>query len=177
MTSSTTIAPSAYQIEQAMSAYQQAVAEFQQQYPETGAEDNSLAMVAATDNISDLIERLIRSMLEAEMMETAVEDYMARLEARKDRWGRWAARTKALATEILEIVGWPTPIRYPDFTVSKGGSPPRILIVDASLLPDEFCKVTRTPVLSAIRRAMEAGHTVPGVEAGNPHTYLKVLRR
>jgi hypothetical protein len=101
---------------------------------------------------------------------------MNELADRKRRWVQWSEGNKRTAERILEIMGWPT-IRAADVTVSKGTSRGGVKITDETQVPNAFCKIERTPKLTEIRAALDAGEAVPGAEKSDGGVFLRVSQR
>jgi hypothetical protein len=134
------------------------------------------AMRAETEDADEIVLRLVRSKIEADLMTQMINVRMNELADRKRRWAQWSEGNKRTAERILEIMGWPT-IRAADVTVSKGTSRGGVQITDATQVPDAFCKIERTPRLTDIRAALDAGDEVPGATATNGSTFLRVSQR
>jgi hypothetical protein len=160
-----------------MSAWMEARDDLLRLDPALADDDSALteAMREETEDADEIVARLVHAKIEAEMMTQAINVRMNELADRKRRWAQWAEGNKRTAERILEIMGWPT-LRRPEFTISKGSSRGGVKITDAEKVPAEFCEVVRTPKLKDIRAAIDAGETVPGAEATNGATFMRVMR-
>lgn len=65
----------------------------------------------------------------------------------------------------------------PEATLSVRDVPPKAIVVDEAAVPDEFCKFTRKPDLTAIKAGLEAGTVIPGVSRDNGGTSLTIRRK
>ena len=96
--------------------------------------------------------------------------------ARKRRFTEGARNLRLASLHAMEAVGLKK-LAAPDMTVSVGTTRPKVLITDETAIPDDLCKLTRTPIKTDIAKAMAEGREVPGVTLGNPETHLTVHRR
>ena len=66
-------------------------------------------------------------------------------------------------------------IELPECTLSLLSVPPSVIIIDESLLPDDFCTIVRKPDRKSIKAALEDGE-VPGAMMSNGGTALSVRK-
>jgi hypothetical protein len=173
-----TRAPSAWTVQKVMSTWMEVREELLRLDPALADDDSALteAMRAETEDADEIVVRLVRAKIEADMMTQAINVRMNELADRKKRWARWSEGNKATAERILEIMGWPT-IRAPDCTISKGTSQGGVRITDPELVPDWLCKIERTPKLAEIGVELKAGREVEGAEKTNGSVYLRISRK
>jgi hypothetical protein len=123
-----------------------------------------------------LIQGLIRSSLEDEVLIVAlrhrVEDMQARLSRLKDRFER-KREFASWAMSNAEI----TKMQTEDFTLSLRQGPPRLDVVDQEKLPDEYFipqpqKLDRSGLTAALKR----GDVIPGavLVEGELHVAVRV---
>jgi hypothetical protein len=133
-------------------------------------------MRAETADADEIVLRLVRAKIEADLMTQAINVRMNELADRKARWARWSDGNKLTAERILEIMDWPT-IRAADVTVSKGTSRGGVKITNLEKVPDRLCKIERTAKLTEIRAELDAGDVVEGAEKTNGSVYLRISRK
>lgn len=139
-------------------------------------DETLLDTLEGISDLPELIQGLIRSSLEDEVMISAlkqrVEDMQARLSRLKDRFERkrelasWAMTN----AEILKM-------QTADFTLSLRQGPPRLDVVDQDKVPSEYLvpqppRLDRASLIGALKR----GDVIPGAALieGQMHVAVRV---
>lgn len=165
--------PSPYAVEQAMSAAQQLLASLG-----ADAEDEAIresALEGETDAL-ELCRKIVRFALDSEAMEKAAKARVDDLINRADRFAARAQSARETVKSMLEALNLPK-LTDPEFTVSLRTGPSRPLVTDPELLEEEFVRVKKSPDLTAIGRAQEAGRQVRGATRSNGSLILTVRTR
>ena len=118
-------------------ALQQAVATLQRALAEEPDDDGVLAdATEATEDVEELLNRVLRAAVEADAMSEMVTE---RIDDLAERRNRYRTRTETLratafaAMDALEI----RKHELPDLTASIKVNPPRVVITDETDLPDD----------------------------------------
>jgi Gp157 protein len=128
------------------------------------------------EGLSDLNEQiaaLVRDAVRAKAMANALKLIIDDNVSRKLRFEAKSERLRALALYALTEAGIPK-VDAPDMTISQAPGRPSVIITDESLVPDEFCKIERTPVKNVIAEALKSGRFVPYAVWSNPEKILRV---
>jgi hypothetical protein len=170
-------APSGWQIERAMSAWQRLRASLLDD-PDLIADEAVIAAAltaAEAQDPRDLLDRLIDAAvwtrLRAEEADALADD----MTARRDRYAQrldWLKQTiEALMTE-LDIPKRRASLGQTYF----GGATQSVVITDEQALADEYVRITREPNKTAIRADLDQGVVVEGAVLSNPHRPLVVRK-
>jgi hypothetical protein len=168
-------APSAWQIEQAMSALMSGRAALLANDPDLAADEAAMsdALRAETDDVFTLLHRMLRASVAARSMADAAEEMAANITARRDRYKRRADALRSTVFAAMDALGIPK-IELPDLTASIARGKPAALITDEAALPDEYWRTTRAVNKAAINDAIKQGVVIPGVEMSNAIPSLQV---
>ena len=123
---------------------------------------------------------LTRHLLERiEEDEGAIRDLNEQIEGRQSRKVAAANRIKRRREAIQALMDCARidKLTLPEATLSVRAVPPKAVVTDEAAVPDEFCKITRKPDLTAIKAGVEAGAAIPGVSFDNGGTSLTVRRK
>ena len=169
------IAPSAWQIEQAMSALMSGRAALIANDPDLAADEAAMsdALRAETEDVFALLHRMLRASVAARSMADAAEEMAANIIARRDRYKRRADALRSAVFAAMDALGIPK-IELPDLTASIARGKPAALITDEAALPEEYWRTTRAVNKSAVNDAIKNGVVVPGVEMTNAIPSLQV---
>lgn len=145
-------------------------------YPEL-AEDHQ-ALIDTLDSVSDLDEQIIAALRAAVEREAHAEALAALIKQMQERKGRLEAGADKLRGVCLYVMqeSSRSRINAPDMTVTVQQGRAGVTVIDETVLPEEFVKVTRTPKLKEIGDAVKAGREVPGTAPRNPRPFLSVRR-
>lgn len=166
--------PSAYQLVEAVSRWEQRRQELLSD-PDLIADEAVLALTESleSERIDELLSRLIDSAIWAELRATEADDLHKALRDRRDRY---LARKETIRRSIAELFEATGRERHRGNigSASMGEGPDSVVVLDADLIPDELCRITREPNKTAIRERIEAGRTVPGAVLSNAATVLRI---
>jgi hypothetical protein len=142
-----------------------------------GLQDGEEALVDTLDGLSDFKEMCAAAIREIKFREAqavALKGLIADMKARLDRIERSADHARATLAEAM-LNAHEYKLALPDYTVSarKGAAK---LIIDDTELPDGFKTpvITTKPNRDAIKAALDAGKSVPGVRLSNPEPVLAI---
>jgi hypothetical protein len=153
--------PSAYQIERAMKAAGELLAQVRE---DDIADDHALLgdLLDGQTNVLDVARTLIRASIEADGYADAIEARIKALRERKARFQKRHDAARQAAFAMLEELGLPD-LTDAEFTVSRRQpAKPPLVIVDEEGLPDDLCRIKREPDKASIRAALEAGTDLDG---------------
>ena len=170
--------PSGYQLERAMSAWQQLREEY--------ATDPDLLedeqVVAETLNKADathpafLLDRTIDALVWIERREAEADDLRREIIARRDRYRERAARVRALIEQLMSGLEM-TRREAKLATASIRDGQPGLVITDEELIPDEYYKVERSLMRAALKDDVTQGVVVPGAVISHPEPVLTIKRK
>jgi hypothetical protein len=124
------------------------------------------------DKIAALVRDAVRTKAMAAALKIIIEDNFSR----KQRFEAKAERLRALALYAMEEAGIPK-VDAADVTISNTEGQKRVIITDEDAVPDQFCKIERTPMRMKIAEELKSGRFVPYAIWSNPERVLKVLTK
>lgn len=129
--------------------------------------DDEVAVVAAMDAVDAALEEKLESTAKVirnlESEAEALEAEEKRLKARKTAVKNRIADIKGYVQENLEAMG-KDKVSSGIFKWSIQANAPSVNILDENLIPDDYWKIERKPMKTEIKKAMEAGELMEGVE-------------
>lgn len=142
--------------------------------------DDAQAIADTVEGETDLhaaMERALNRIGEIEILETGLEAKLGEMKTRCDRLKqqREMLRTSlAVALEVAQLKKLETPLA----TISLKNVPPKVVIVDESLVPSMYWQ-SRDPTLnkSAVAAALKAGEVVPGAHLGNGSLTIQIVTK
>jgi hypothetical protein len=169
--------PNAWQLERAVSAWQQLRA-FYANDPALADDEEVITAALADAEITHpevLLTRAIDALLWAEQREVEADDLRRQDIARRDRY---RSRIEALRTLIEQLL---TALELKRHTATRGRAVlaltrPAIVITDEALVPGKFIKIERSFDKLAMRAALDAGEDVPGAVLSNPAPALQIRK-
>lgn len=116
-------------------------------------------------DVLDIADRIIRHMQEDAALAEAAKAQADMLAKRAKRLADRQNAHKAALLTILDATGQKK-LERPGATISRRSGSISVHIVNEADIPSQLCtvKTTSTPDKAAIRKAIEAGETVPGAE-------------
>lgn len=169
-------APSAWQIEHAVAAWQATRARILAEDETLEGDEAALTALLGEEagDIDDILARVLRSAIHASDMAKAAN---ARAEATAARASRYSARSdtlKGAAFALMECLGRKK-AEYADVSATIGKPRASVAITDETALPEEYWRITRTPNKAAIRDDLKAGVVIEGaiLEDGLPSFTIK----
>jgi len=162
-------------LSQALASHRALVAHIKDLFPDET--DETLAdTIEGESDLPGAIIAVLRAAIEREANGKALAEIIETMVGRKRRLEEGARNLRLASLHAMEAAGLKK-LAAPDMSVSVGVGKPKMLIVDDAAVPDDLCRVTRTPSKTDIAKAMMEGRQVPGVTLGNPETHLTVHRR
>ena len=151
--------PSAYAIERAVSAAQQALAEL--------PDDDDLALRIGTlegqSDVFEVLDRIVECAVADSLIVERARLRMQRIEARADQ-------ARDLAMRILEALEVPS-LERPLYTASISRRS-KAIVTDPDAVPDDYYRSSIDMKLLA--KALRAGERIPGAELSNPSPSLTI---
>jgi hypothetical protein len=143
------------------------------EFPDTD-EDTISDTVQGMTTLPEMIAAVVRSQLEDLTLARALRTRIDEMETRLARFERRADKKRQFVTSVMERADI-RKIVEPDFTASLRRTPPGLLIVDDSQVPESFWrpqppKIDRRALLAAVK----AGQDIRGAALDNGGTALSV---
>lgn len=123
----------------------------------------SSALANVEGALEDKLESIAKVIKNLDAMAKAYEDEEKRLKAQKQAAKIRIDGLKKYVKDNLEAMG-KDKVEVGIFKWSLQYSPPKLIITDESLIPDEFFVIERKPIKSEIKKAIEAEQTIDGAE-------------
>jgi hypothetical protein len=123
------------------------------------------ALIDEGVSVDDVISRLGRAALDAEVMVEVTKTRMDRLKARYERFVRREETIRATLLQAMQAVGMKS-FHDPEFSASFSQGKSSVLITDAESLPDYAVRIKREPNKTAIAEYLQVG-PVPGAVLSN----------
>lgn len=123
----------------------------------------SSALANVEGALEDKLESIAKVIKNLDAMAKAYEDEEKRLKAQKQAAKIRIDGLKKYVKDNLEAMG-KDKVEAGIFKWSLQYSPPKLVITDESLIPDEFFIIERKPIKSEIKKAIEAEQTIDGAE-------------
>jgi hypothetical protein len=144
-------------------------------FPE--ADEETLAdTLEGVSNLPGLLSTLIRSRMQDEVFAECLRRRIDEMRQRLERIEVRAGQKKALVLAAMEEAGIKKLVEA-DFTLSLRLGTPKLVVVDETLIPEEFWR-PQAPRLDRqwLLAALKNGRSVPGAELGNPEPTLALRR-
>lgn len=156
-------APSAWQMEQAMSVLLATAARLREDDPELMQDERLFAdmLEGETGDAMEVLDRVIRASIVAASFAKEATERAGAIAERATRYRLRADALRGCAFAALTALELPKR-EQPDFTASVRAGQPNVFIEDEAAVPDPLCRVTRTPDKTLIRAALKGGSTVAG---------------
>jgi len=171
--------PSAWKMEQAMSALMSARARIaQDEELIDDATGEVLDIARVEESCEELLHATLRAAGYAGAMAASIKDMVDKLKGRQDRY---KARSEALrgaafaAMDVMEL----SRVELPDLTASIAKGTPQVVITDEAALPEHCLRIIpeqRAPDRVTIAANLKAGVHVPGAELSNSLPTLRIKR-
>jgi hypothetical protein len=146
-----------------------------QSFPE--ADEKTLAdTLEGVSDLPGLLSTLVRSRIEDETLAECLRRRIEEMRQRLERLEVRAGQKKALVLAAMEEAGIKKLVEA-DFTLSLRLGSPKLVVIDETLIPEEFWR-PQAPRLDRqwLLAALKNGRSVPGAELGNPEPTLAVRR-
>lgn len=125
--------------------------------------DVSSALADVEGALEDKLESIAKVIKNLDAMADAYEDEERRLRTKKQAAKKRVDGLKKYVKDNLEAIG-KDKVEAGIFKWSLQYSPPKLVITDESLIPNEFFVIERKPIKSEIKKAIEAEQTIDGAE-------------
>jgi hypothetical protein len=174
-----TRAPSAWQLEHAMSAVEQLRARYAAD-PDLLEDEmvvaTALAKADAEQTAAKLLDQAIDALIWIERREAEAETLRKEMTARRDRYRDRAAQVRALIGDLmggLEIERRRAKLATASISEGQAG----LILTDEQLIPDEYWKTPeRVLMRTPLKDDLEQGVVVPGAVLSNPSPVLTIRR-
>ena len=167
-------APSAFRVEQAMSAAQAVRHHILQSDPDLASDETALReLLDAETDVYAVLRRMVRFALDSDSLAKAAGERADNLKARQGRYKRRCEMARGAVLAMMDALGEK---RFPDaeFTVTIRPGTPGVYITDEDALPDSYIKIERTPLKADIGAALKQGEIIPGAELANGMPTLQI---
>lgn len=136
-------------------------------YPELrDDEDLRLDSIEAQTEANELFSSLLALMIDADMKAVGLSAYEKRFKERRQRLEHKVEKLRELVFKIMQFAEIHK-VELPEATLSVRSGAQQVLITDESKLPDDLCKIERSPKKAEIKEALKSGKEVPGAELSN----------
>lgn len=132
----------------------------------TGDEDLLLDALEGQTNILECVDWILDKLSNAEALEEALAIQIKSMGERKARFQVQQERFRALLNTCLTLTTLDK-IERPRATVSLRQTPPKVIVTDEAILPEDYVRVKREPDKVAIGAALKSGMEVAGATLGN----------
>jgi hypothetical protein len=141
--------------------------------------DDERAYLDTLEGETDLYElcRLLLNRIEEdEGVQTVLTEQIADRTARKQRACERAKHNREAIKALLECAGVDK-LTLAEATLSIRDVSPKPIVTDEAAVPDEFCRFTRKPDMTAIKAGLESGAVISGVSLDNGGNSLTIRRK
>ncbi len=129
--------------------------------------------LAGETDMQELIAAIVREANVAQAMADGLAALIDINTKRKQRLEHRNEKLRAIAFKTIQETGL-SKIPAPDMTISIGAGRKSVIITDEAAVPDELCKITRTPKKKEIGDLMASGEFVAYATWSNPQPTLTV---
>jgi hypothetical protein len=144
-------------------------------HPELMEDDDAweLSLESETD-LDELLTKIIRRIEDTKALVIGTKDRFEELKTRKERFETRIDGLRTLLFKMMEAADLKKR-ELPEATLSMhSGQKQLIGDADPTTLPDDLCKISRSPDRTAIKDALKAGKTVPGYSLSNSQPTLSI---
>jgi hypothetical protein len=144
-------------------------------HPELLEDDEAwLASLESETKFEELVTQLVRRIDDSKALAEGTSGRLTELQERKARLLRRMESLRDLLFKLMESAELAR-LELPEATITvRKGQPQLVGEADPSSLPDELCKISRTPDRTAIKEALKTGQTVPGFQLSNATPSLSI---
>lgn len=166
-------APSAWKIEQAVSAWQSARSRLLADDPDA---DVDAILGAETQDVREILSRLLSAEQWSAAQGEGAATLIANLDARRNRFARQREAVRSTMFAILDAIGEAKAV-FPQGTISIRDGKPAVHVTSAAALADRFVTVKRVPNKTEIGIALRDGEVVEGATLTNAMPTLTIRGR
>lgn len=146
-------------------------------HDELGEDERAwLDLLEGETDLFEWVRRLLGRIEEDDGVQADLAKQIANRTVRKNRAAERVKAARQAIQALLECAKLDK-LTLPEATVSVRDVPPKPIVTDEAAVPDDFCKVTRRPDMTAIKSGVEAGAEIPGVSFDNGGTALTIRRK
>ena len=144
-------------------------------HPELIEDDEAwLTSLESETRFEELVTQLVRRIDDSKALAEGTAGRLTELQERKARMLHRMESLRNLLFKLMESAEL-AKLELPEATISvRKGTPQLIGEADPASLPDELCKISRTPDRTAIKEALKTGQTVPGFQLSNATPSLSI---
>lgn len=137
-------------------------------------EEAWLISLESETRFEDLLTQLVRRIEDTKALAEGTGGRLEELKARKDRLLHRMENLRNLLFKLMESAEL-AKLELAEATITvRKGQPQLVGEPDPATLPDEFCKISRTPDRTAIKDALKTGKEVPGFSLSNAQPSLSI---
>jgi len=153
----------------------QQIANLKLSHPALAEDDEALqASIESETDLYDLLTAIVRRIEDAKALIFGTNDRIGELIARRERFEHRIDAMRELAFKVMQAAEV-AKVELPDATLSlRAGTQQLVGDADPALLPDSFCKVSRSLDRPAIKAALKTGQAVPGFQLSNSPPSLAI---
>lgn len=144
-------------------------------HPELLEDDEAwLISLESETRLEDLVTQLVRRIDDTKALAVGTADRLDELSARKSRLLNRMESLRNLLFKLMESAEL-AKLELAEATITvRKGQPQLVGDADPATLPDDLCKISRTPDRTAIKEALKTGRTVPGFQLSNATPSLSI---
>jgi hypothetical protein len=135
-----------------------------------------LDMLEGETDLYEWVRRLLERIEEDQGVLAALAEQIADRQARKLRASDRVDANREAIMALLQCARLDK-LTLPEATLSVRRVPPKPIVTDEAAVPDDLCKVTRRPDMTAIKAGVESGAVIPGVSLDNGGNSLTIRRK
>jgi hypothetical protein len=144
-------------------------------HPELIEDDEAwLASLESETKFEELVTQLVRRIDDSKALAEGTAGRLTELQERKARLLHRMESLRNLLFKLMESAEL-AKLELPEATITiRRGSPQLIGEADPASLPDDLCKISRSPDRTAIKDALKTGKKVPGFSLSNATPSLSI---
>lgn len=144
-------------------------------HPELVEDDEAWQMSLESETgLAELLTNVVRRIEDAKALVIGTKDRFEELQERKARFEHRVEVLRELAFKLMQAAET-NKIELPEATLSlRAGAQQLLGEVEAASLPNDLCKISRSPDRTKIKEALKAGKTVPGYSLSNSTPSLSI---
>jgi hypothetical protein len=144
-------------------------------HPELLEDDESwLASLESETKFEELLTQVIRRIEDTKALAEGTAGRLTELQERKARMLLRMESLRNLLFKLMESAEL-AKLELPEATISvRKGTPQLVGEADPASLPDDLCKISRSPDRTAIKEALKTGKEVPGFSLSNATPSLSI---
>jgi hypothetical protein len=144
-------------------------------HPELLEDDEAwLASLESETRFEELVTQLVRRIDDSKALAEGTAGRLTELQERKARLLHRMESLRNLLFKLMESAEL-AKLELPEATITiRKGSPQLVGEADPASLPDNLCKISRSPDRTAIKDALKSGAEVPGFSLSNAAPSLSI---